>query len=210
MSERDPRIDAYIAKSAEFAQPILRRFRDVVHEACPEVQETMKWSFPHFEYKGILCSMAGFKAHCAFGFWSGAEVLESEAKDGAMGQLGRVTSLKDFPPKKVLAGYVKKAVALKDAGVTPAWAKARAAKAKRKDVSVPEELAAALALRKNRKARDVFDAFPPSHRREYAEWIAEAKRPETRARRVAQAVEWIAEGKQRNWKYLQRSQRHAT
>jgi uncharacterized protein YdeI (YjbR/CyaY-like superfamily) len=154
--------------------------------------------------------MASFKAHCVFGFWSGAEVLESEAKDGAMGQLGRIESLKDLPPKKVLVGYVKKAVALKDAGVKPAWTKARAAKAKSKEVSVPEELAAALALKKNRKAKETFDAFPPSHRREYAEWIAEAKRPETRARRVAQAVEWIAEGKQRNWKYLQRSQSHAT
>jgi uncharacterized protein YdeI (YjbR/CyaY-like superfamily) len=210
MANHDPRIDAYIEKSAAFAQPILRRLRDVVHEACPEVQETMKWSFPHFEYKGILCSMASFKAHCAFGFWSGAEVLESEAKDGAMGQLGRITSLKDLPPKKVLAGYVKKAVALKDAGVKPAWAKARATKARSKDVSIPEELAAALALKKNRKAKEVFDAFPPSHRREYAEWIAEAKRPETRLRRAAQAVEWITEGKQRNWKYLQRSQRYAT
>ena len=204
MSQRDPRIDAYIEKSADFARPILRHLRAVVHEACPDVDETMKWSFPHFEYKGILCSMAAFKAHCAFGFWTGAEVLEGEAREGAMGQLGRITSVKDLPSKKVLAGYVKKAMALKDAGVKPAWAKARAAKAKSKVVSVPEELAAALALKKNRRARETFDAFPPGHRREYAEWVAEAKRPETRLRRAAQAVEWLAEGKQRNWKYLEK------
>jgi uncharacterized protein YdeI (YjbR/CyaY-like superfamily) len=120
-----------------------------------------------------------------------------------MGQLGRITSVKDLPSKKVLAGYVKKAMALKDAGVKPAWAKARAAKAKSKVVSVPEELAAALALKKNRKAKEIFDAFRLSHRREYAEWVAEAKRPETRLRRAAQAVEWLGEGKQRNWKYLE-------
>jgi hypothetical protein len=202
MAERDPRIDAYIEKSADFAKPILRHLRAVVHEACPQAQETMKWSFPHFEYKGILCSMASFKAHCAFTFWSGAEVLGSEAKDGAMGQFGRITSLDDLPPRRVLAGHVRKAMALKDAGVRPGWAKARAEKARSKEVAVPEELAAALALKKNRKAKAIFDGFPPSHRREYAEWIAEAKRPETRARRTAQAVAWIAEGKQRNWKYL--------
>jgi uncharacterized protein YdeI (YjbR/CyaY-like superfamily) len=204
MSRTDPRIDAYIARSADFAQPILRHLREVVHDACPQAQETMKWSFPHFEYKGILCSMAAFKAHCAFNFWSGAEVLEGGARKGAMGQIGRITSVKELPSKKVLAGYVKKAVALKDAGVKPAWAKARAAKARSQDVSVPEELAAALALKENRKAKETFDAFPPGHRREYAEWVAEAKRPETRLRRAAQAVEWLAEGKQRNWKYLEK------
>lgn len=204
MATRDPRIDAYIERSADFAKPILGHLREVVHAACPDVQETMKWSFPHFEYKGILCSMAAFKAHCAFTFWSGSEVLGSDAKDGAMGHLGRITSLRDLPPKRTLAGYVKKAMALKDAGVKPAWAKARAAKAKSTEVLVPDELSAALALKKNLKAKKVFDAFPPSHKREYCEWIAEGKRPETRLKRAAQAVEWIAEGKQRNWKYTEK------
>lgn len=201
MGARDPRVDAYIEKSADFAKPILDHLRAVVHEACPEATETLKWSFPHFEYKGILCSMSAFKGHCAFGFWSGAEVLGGDVREGAMGQFGRITSLKDLPPKKTLVRYVKKAAALKDAGVKPAWTKARAARVKSTEVVVPEELAAALALKKNRKAKGVFDAFPPSHKREYCEWIAEAKRPETRARRTAQAVEWIAEGKGRNWKY---------
>jgi len=139
VSQRDRGIDAYIERSVDFARPILRHLREVVREACPQAQETMKWSFPHFGYKGILCSMAAFKAHCAFNFWSGAEVLEGDAKHGAMGQLGRITSVKDLPSKKVLAGYVKKAMALKDAGVKPAWAKARAAKAKSKVVSVPAQ-----------------------------------------------------------------------
>ena len=202
MAEHDPRIDAYIVKSAEFARPILRHLRDVVHAACPDVEETMKWSFPHFDYQGIMCSMAAFKAHCAFGFWH-PQVLGEDAKEGAMGQLGRITSLKDLPPKKVLVGYVKKAMALKDAGEKPTWAPARAAKArKRAELPVPEDLAAALALKKNRKAKESFYAFPPSHRREYIEYITEAKRAETRARRVAESVQWIGEGKRRNWKYL--------
>ena len=200
MAKRDPRIDAYIEKSEEFARPILRHLRDVVRTACPEVEETMKWSFPHFDYKGIMCSMAAFKAHCAFNFWHPQAVGE-DAREGAMGQLGRITSLKDLPPKKVLLGYVKKAMALKDAGEKPTWAGARAAR-KRSELPVPEDLAAALALRKNRKAKETFEAFSPSQRREYVEYITEAKRPETRARRVAESVEWLAEGKQRNWKYV--------
>jgi len=201
MAKHDPRIDAYIAKSADFAQPILRHLRDVVHTACPDVEETMKWSFPHFDYHGIMCSMASFKAHCAFSFWH-RQVLGENAKEGAMGQLGRITSLKDLPSKKALVGYVKKAMALKDAGEKPTWAAARAAKKKRPELPVPADLAAALALKKNRKAKENFEAFPASHRREYVEWITEAKRAETRARRVADSVRWIGEGKQRNWKYM--------
>ena len=202
MAKHDPRIDAYIEKSEEFARPILRHLRDVVHAACPDVEETMKWSFPHFDYKGIMCSMAAFKAHCAFNFWH-PQVVGDAAKEGAMGQLGRITSLKDLPPKKVLVGYVKKAMALKDAGEKPTWADARAAKAgKRREPQVPEDLAAALAKKKNRKAKETFEAFSPSQRREYVKYITEAKRPETRARRVAESVEWLTEGKQRNWKYV--------
>lgn len=200
MSHRDPRIDAYIAKAEDFAKPILEHLRAVVHQACPEARETMKWSFCAFEYKGILCTMAAFKAHCAFGFWDDAAV-GGDAKAGGMGHLGRITSLKDLPPKRVLAGYVKKAVELKDAGSRPAWAAARAERARRPEPPLPDELAAALAATENRKAREVWDAFPPSHRKEYIGWIAEAKRAETRSRRVAQALEWIADGKGRNWKY---------
>jgi uncharacterized protein YdeI (YjbR/CyaY-like superfamily) len=198
MAARDPRIDAYIEKSAPFARPILRHLREVVHAGCPEVAETMKWSFPHFDYKGILCSMAAFKAHCAFNFWTGAEVLEGAAREGAMGQFGRITSVRELPSKKVLVAYVKKAVALKDAGVKPAWVMARAdrakARAKRPELPVPEELAAALALKKNKKAKEAFEALPPGHRRSHIEYIVEAKRPETRARRAAQTVERLKSG----------------
>ena len=196
MPSRDPRIDAYIAKSAPFAQPILTHIREVVHAACPEVEETMKWSSPHFDHHGIMCAMSAFKAHCALGFWKASLIPGLATGDGAAGNFGRITSLDDLPSKTVLMGYMKAAMRLNDEGVTAAKPKKKAPAAER---PVPPELAAALA--KNRAARAVFDAFPASHRREYIDWIADAKRDETRARRVEQAVEWIAEGKQRNWKY---------
>jgi uncharacterized protein YdeI (YjbR/CyaY-like superfamily) len=197
MGTRDPRVDAYIAKSADFAKPILTHIRNVVHSACPEVEETIKWSAPFFDYKGTLCQMAAFKEHVGFGFWKGALVVgrSSGEDERAAGQFGRITSVKDLPPKKELTGYIKKAMALNEEGVAVPKAKPGTKPA----LPVPPELTAA--LQKNRKARAAFDAFPPSHRREYCEWIGEAKRAETRATRVEQAVEWIAEGKSRNWKY---------
>lgn len=199
MPSTDPRIDAYIARAADFAQPILAHLRGVVHAACPGVEETMKWSFPHFMYGGgILCSMASFKEHCAFGFWQGAAVLEGEAIEAgkAMGNFGRITSLKDLPPKRELVRLVKKAMALRDSGVKAPPRRAGASKA---PVRTPADLQAALSA--SEAARATWDAFPPSHRREYVEWITEAKRDETRARRIAQAIASIAEGRGRNWKY---------
>lgn len=199
MGTRSPLVDAYIAKSADFAKPILLHIREVVHAACPDTVEEMKWSFPHFSYKGMLCSMASFKAHCAFGFWKGALVIP-DGKGGAMGDLGKIASIKDLPSKKDLTAYIKKAMKLNDEGVqAPHVAKARAKAKVARPLVIPPELTAA--LKKNRKALAVFEAFPPSHKREYAEWIAEAKREETKAKRLAQAVEMIAEGKGRNWKY---------
>lgn len=198
MGSRDPRIDAYIAKSAPFAQPILEHIREVVHEACPDVEETMKWSFPHFDYRGMMCSTASFKAHCALNFWLGRQVLGDEMTDEAMGQFGRITSIKDLPNKTTLKKYLKKAMALNDAGVKLSRPAAKTGAAA-KPVIVPPELAKALARHESAKA--AFDAFSPSHRREYCEWIREAKRDETKAKRVEQAIEMLAEGKARNWKY---------
>jgi len=198
MGTRDPRVDAYIAKSPEFARPILTQIRDVVHAACPEVQETVKWSHPFFDYKGPMCNMAAFKEHVGFGFWKQKLLDPAKASgddDSGMGLFGRLKSVRDLPSKKVLTSYVKKAMALNDEGVTVPKRKPAAKSA----VAVPPELAVALA--KNRKARDSFDAFPPGQRREYCDWIAEAKREETKAARVKQAIEWMAEGKTRNWKY---------
>jgi len=196
MGGRDPRVDAYVAKSADFAKPILTRIRDAVHAACPAVEEDMKWSFPHFMYKGVLCSMASFKQHAAFGFWKSSLVLGDGAKDmDTMGQFGRLTKVSDLPLQKTLAAYIKKAVALNDEGVKVP----RKPKAPVKPIRVPPDLAAA--MKKSKKVQAAFDAFPPSHKREYIEWITEAKSDETRGRRLAQAIAWIAEGKSRNWKY---------
>jgi uncharacterized protein YdeI (YjbR/CyaY-like superfamily) len=192
----DPRIDAYIERQAAFAQPILRHLRAIVHEACPECEETLKWSSPSFMYKGkILAGFAAFKAHAVFGFWSGSLVLEADPEQkSAMGQFGRLTSLSDLPPQKTLVELTCKAMKLIDEGVKPPRDKH-----KKPPFTVPQDLRAAIDAVP--KAKATFDAFPPSQQREYADWVSEAKRDETRAKRLAQTVEWLAEGKRRNWKY---------
>ncbi|HET8666773.1 MAG TPA: YdeI/OmpD-associated family protein [Terriglobales bacterium] len=198
METRDKRIDDYICKSAEFAQPILRELREIVHEACPAVEETMKWSFPHFMYKGMLCSMASFKQHCAFNFWKGDLILGDEQKSAdAMGQFGRITSLKDLPSRRTLLKYLAEACRLNDGGVQrPATPKPRTEK---KRLEVPSDFEAA--LKKNKKALATFEAFPFSKRKDYVEWVEEAKTDDTRGRRLQTSIEWLAEGKSRNWKY---------
>jgi uncharacterized protein YdeI (YjbR/CyaY-like superfamily) len=196
MSTRDPRVDAYIAKSAEFAQPILIELRKRIHAACPDAVEVIKWSMPHFEYNGRpLCNFAAFKQHCAFGFWHGSDVLGSDADRSAMGQYGRIESLKDLPAARVMRAQAKKAMALIDSGERPA----RAKKAPRPAAPVPEDLRAALA--RNRAARTTFEGFSNTNRREYIEWLTGARQEATRARRLATTLEWLAEGKPRNWKY---------
>jgi uncharacterized protein YdeI (YjbR/CyaY-like superfamily) len=198
MATKDPRIDAYIAKSPDFAKPILRHLRKVVHAGCPQVQETMKWSMPHFDYKGVMCGMAAFKEHCGFGFWK-ADLILDRAKhpEKGMGSFGCIKSLRDLPDEKTLIGYVKKAAALNDAGIK---VPGRAEPKKRAPLPVPDDFGAA--LKKNAKARKTFENFSPSHRREYIEWITEAKREETRQQRLATSVKWLSEGKARNWKYM--------
>lgn len=197
MPKLDPRVDAYIAKSADFAKPILFHIRHLVHVACPDVEETLKWNMPSFLHRGILLNMAAFKQHCALGFWKGELIFgPGTAQDDAMGQAGRLTSLADLPGDENLLGYIRKAVELNDAGIQKtARAKAKA----KRPVVVPDYFLAA--LKKNKKALAGFENFSPSHKREYVEWIAGAKREETRARRIKTAVAQIAQGKSQNWKY---------
>ncbi len=197
MARRDPRIDAYIAKSAEFAKPILEHLRAVVHVACPDVDETMKWSMPHFDYRGeMMCSMAAFKGHAVFGFWKGALVLGAKVRSReAMGSFGRITSVKELPAKKVLVGYVRKAMALNEEGIKTA----RPRKHPKAALSTPADLTAA--LRKSKRAWTQWQAFTPGRRREYVAWILEAKQDATRARRIAVTASQVAEGKSQNWKY---------
>lgn len=198
MPDRDARIDDYIASAAEFARPILERARAVVHEACPQVEETIRWGMPSFTYAGrVLCGMAAFKQHAVFGFWEHARVMGEGERTG-MGSFGKMVSVRDLPPKQQLVALIRKAMALADRGATPTRKRA----APRPPAAMPDDLAAA--LRCNPAARATFDGFPPGHRREYIEWLEEAERAQTRARRLAQAIEWLAEGKPRNWKYQRR------
>jgi uncharacterized protein YdeI (YjbR/CyaY-like superfamily) len=190
-------VDAYIARAGNFAKPILRHLRELVHATCPEVEETIKWQHPTFMYRGMLGGMAAFKAHCAFGLWKGRLIFGSTEKENeAMGHFGRLTKVGDLPKDEILIGYLKKAMALNEGGV--ALPKA-ANPAVRKELVVPEVVLAA--LRKDKKAAAVFEKFSPSHKKEYVEWIVEAKREETREKRIATMLEWLAEGKSRNWKY---------
>jgi len=186
MGAKDPRVDAYIAQSAEFAKPILKQIRRMVRAGCPKVEETLKWGFPHFMYKGILCGMAAFKNHCAFGFWK-----------GSLGQYGRITAVSDLPDEEAFLRLVKKAAALNDQGIkVPARRKPRAGR----ELEIPDRFMAA--LRRNKKALATFNAFSYTNKKEYVEWVTAAKADETRNRRLKTAVAWMAEGKPRNWKYI--------
>jgi hypothetical protein len=199
MGKRDPRVDAYIAESGDFAQPILRALREIVHDGCPEVVEEIKWSFPHFSYKGMFCSMAAFKQHCAFGFWKASHILDGNDNKSAeaMGHLGRITSVRDLPSRTKLLAYVRKAKQLNDDGVT-VERKPRP-RAEKRELKVPSYFLAA--VKKNKKAQATFAGFSYSKQKEYVEWVTEAKTDETRARRLQTSVAWMAEGKARNWKY---------
>jgi uncharacterized protein YdeI (YjbR/CyaY-like superfamily) len=197
MGIRDSRIDAYIAKQKDFAKPILTHIRAVVHEGCPDCEETLKWNMPAFMYHGILCGMAAFKEYAVFMFWKGTLIVGNGGKSlEAMGSLGRITRIEDLPPKSELIDYVRKAMELNEKGVKAPPKRS----APKKRIAMPGDLKSALS--KNKKAKATYDAFSASHRREYLEWITEAKGADTRKRRVDQAVMWMSEGKARNWKYM--------
>jgi hypothetical protein len=194
MGKKDPKVDAYIKKAKPFAQPILRYLRQVIHSVSPEIVETTKWSSPSYEYKGLLCGYSGFKEHATFGFWKHSQVVPgADAKRWGFGHLKTVD---DLPPKAQLVKYIKKAMKLNDEGVKPEW---MAKRKKHKPLPVPPDLRKALAA--DVKAKAHFEAFSPSAQREYIEWITGAKAAETREKRLLTAIEWIAEGKRRNWKY---------
>lgn len=203
MAITDKRIDDYISKAQPFAQPILIHIRATIHKACPGVEETIKWGFPHFEYKGaILCSMASFKQHCAFGFWKASVMQDPEkilhiGEKASMGHFNRISSVKDLPSNKIFAAYIKQAAKLNEDGVVlPAKSKTAAIA---KAIEVPDDVQKA--LKKDKKAVEIFNAFAPSHKKEYLQWITEAKTEPTRNKRIETMIEWLKEGKSRNWKY---------
>lgn len=201
--KKEPHVDTYIKNAQPFAQPILKHIRGLVHKACPDVEEKIKWSSPHFDYKGgPMCNMASFKEHCAFGFWKAAlmkdaKLLETAKSEVAMGHLGRITSLKDLPSDKVIIGYIKEAMKLNEAGLKVP--KKVVTENDRKELATPDYLSAA--LQKNKKAKATFEAFSYSNKKEYITWLEDAKTEATRTKRLADAVEWMSEGKIRHWKY---------
>ena len=200
MATKEKKIDEYIKKAQPFAQPILVHLRELVHKACPDVEEKIKWGMPFFDYKGPMCHMASFKQHAVFGFWKAAlmkdkELMETAKSEVAMGHLGKITSLKDLPSDKQMIAYIKEAMKLNEDGVKlPPKPKAAA-----KPIEIPIELTSA--LKRNKSARETFEAFSNSHKKEYIQWITEAKTEATREKRLEQAIEMMAEGKIRNWKY---------
>lgn len=196
MGKKDPRVDAYIAKAQPFAQPILKHIRKLVHKADPGIQETLKWGMPSFVHDGIVCNMAAFKNHCAFGFWKSKLILDPA--DQGMGSFGKLTSRKDLPSDARLVAYIKKAVKLNQQGVkVPGRTKRKAA-----PLRVPAYLAAA--LKRDAKAAATFKALSTSHRNEYVDWISGAKQQATRDKRLGTALEWLAQGKNYNWRYEKR------
>jgi uncharacterized protein YdeI (YjbR/CyaY-like superfamily) len=198
--KKDKRIDTYIAKAEPFARPILKHIRSLIHQTCPDVVETMKWSMPAFEYKGPLIGLAAFKKHAVMGFWkaqlmSDPVLVENARSESAMGHLGKLTSLKDLPPDKTIIKWIEEAMMLNEQGIKLPPKK----KTVKKDVVVPDYVKQA--LKQNKKAAAVFVNFSPSHKREYIEWITDAKQDATRERRINTMLEWLGEGKSRNWKY---------
>ena len=203
MPTKDPRIDAYIADAPDFARPILKHIRKIFHQGCPDVVETIKWNCPFFEYKGVLCGFAAFKAHCSLFFWRDIDVSQwlkkTQTAGAGMGEFGKLTSLADLPDDATLLACVRSAVEQRNSPDSKAKRAPKPAKA----VAVPADLKTALS--KNAKAAKTFEEFAPSHRREYIMWITEAKRPETRAKRLQTTLEWLTEGKKQNWKYLEKT-----
>jgi uncharacterized protein YdeI (YjbR/CyaY-like superfamily) len=203
MAKTNPKVDAYILKAQPFAQPILNHLRKLVHQACPDVEETIKWGFAAFDYKGPFCTMAAFKQHCAFGFWKAALMKDADklkrAQGNSMGHLDRLTSLKDLPSDKQMISYLKEAMKINEAGLKLV---PRKKNTDEKPLAVPPYFKTALS--KNKKAAEQFANFAPGQKKEYILWLTEAKTEETRNKRMEQAVEWISEGKIRNWKYLKK------
>lgn len=202
MKYKDLRIDSYIEKSQLFAQPILKYLRKQIHKACPEVTETIKWGFPHFEYNGMLCFMASFKEHCTFGFWRGELMKELRMKanisrEKGMGQFGRITTLKDLPPDGLLHKWIKEAVNINEKGIETIPKKKITNK---KTLPTPGYFSEA--INKNKKVAENFIALTASQRNEYVEWVTEAKTVLTRDSRIKSMLEWVKEGKPRNWKYM--------
>jgi uncharacterized protein YdeI (YjbR/CyaY-like superfamily) len=196
-----PAIDEYINKSEEFARPILLHLRKIIHLACPDVEETIKWSFPNFEYKGqILCSMASFKKHCSFGFWLGAEMEDPEnilnkVGNTNMGNFGKIINHNSLPDDNIIIKYIHEAMKLSESGTKKKTSKIK----DKKSLEIPVYIIEF--IEKYPKAKVVFNNFSNSCKKEYVQWIEEAKQVSTKLKRLEKAVSMMEEGKEFNWQY---------
>lgn len=201
-TKKNPQVDAYIKNAAPFSQPIMKHLRELVHKVCPDVEENIKWGVPSFEYKGLWCGFASFKEHCTFGFWKAgimknAKDFQSEEKRGSMGNLGRLTNIKDLPSDKLIISWLKESMLLNEKGIK---VPKDVTKHPKKVITTPDWFIEA--VKKNKKAWATFDNASASFKKEYVEWVTDAKTEETRNKRLQQSIEWMAEGKHRNWKYM--------
>jgi len=197
---RNPKFDEYISSSADFAKPILTHLRKLIHSASPDIEETIKWGMPHFEYKGVICSMAAFKEHCAFGFWKEGLIPGMKQyikKAEAMGSWGRIQSLEGLPPDEDIIKFIRTAIELNEKGI-----KVEKEKRTKPELKAPDYFLKA--LKANKKALKTYENFSPGNKREYIEWILEAKTEKTREERLKTAVDWISKGKVRLWKYIKK------
>lgn len=203
MENYNTKVDEYIEKSQDFAKPILHYIREIVHAICPDTEEAIKWKFPTFMYKGkILCSMVSFKQYCSLGFWLHDEMktlknIETDVEKTNMFSLGKIMKIEDLPSKPLLKKMILEAMELTDMGVT-----LKKASPSKTETEVPDYFQNA--LQHNKKASEIFIKGSPSFRKEYINWITEAKTEATRNKRMEQAIEWISEGKARNWKYMKK------
>lgn len=199
---KNKKVDEYISQAHDFAKPILNHLRKLIHIACPQAEESIKWGHPHFEYKGLLCNMAAFNKHCAFGFWKAALMKDAnllqENNADAMGHSGKIKSLSDLPKDRIIVARVKEAVLLNEKGIT---LPVRKPSDKKHEISVP--LLLQKELIKNKMASDAFNNLSSYHKKEYIDWIDEVKTEKTKLMRIATTIKWLTEGKTKNWKYLQ-------
>lgn len=196
-----PQVDNFILKAQPFAHPILNHIRALVHHTCPEAEEKIKWGMPFFDYKGeMMCHMAAFKHHCAIGFWKASlmkdkALMQHASSESSMGHIGKITCLDDLPSDKKIIAWIKEAMKLNEDGIKVNKVKST------KDEAIEAPAYFLKELKQNKEALKTFNAFTYSCKKEYIVWITDAKTETTREKRMSQAIEWMAEGKKRMWKY---------
>jgi hypothetical protein len=203
--DHNAQVTAYAAAMPAYAQPIFAHLRALIHTTCPDTDEAIKWSIPHFERDGdYLCIFAASPGHASFTFYKQQLMSDPRLRDNlnlpAIKRfMGRLTSLSDLPDDATLAAMLQEAADLNARGVR---LPDRAPKTP-PVIDMPSAVATAVAtaLAANPAAQAVWDAKSAAWRKDYLVWITAAKTDPTRDARIAEALDWIADGKARFWKY---------